>query len=578
MPQMRPSPILSLVALLLACGPKSAEEPTDTPKDTEDTDTGELPIDTDGDTYPDDEDCVDNDPAIHPGALEVCNELDDDCDALVDADDDSLTDGTTYFEDGDGDSYGGPNGVLACSQPEGSTLESLDCDDTLAAVNPDATEVCNDYDDDCDALIDAADPDMTSFPIWYIDADGDTYGDPTDRVIGCDQPPGTVDNGDDCDDDEASISPAAVEECDGDDNDCDGLLDVEDDSLEGETFYEDADGDTYGTSAATQIACETSPGWAATDDDCDDTRDDAYPGAPEYCDGIDNSCDGLVDESSAVDAQTWYADADLDTYGDPASATVSCDAPRGDVADNTDCDDTDRGVHPDASETFGDGVDSDCDGVNDWDADGDGYVLDEWAAVSGAPGGDCNDEESSVYPGASELCGGVDEDCDGEIDEGAPTDGATWYYDADLDELGDPATSVVSCLQPDGYVANADDCDDTDATNSAGCSYTTLVGEWEIPGARCIWDTTGIAEDTACPDCDFAFRTTNILSTGSCLTPFEGIFGWREAEQEMSFVYGGYEFGPFPATVTPGVGYDILEFSGLSSLGYYVYEGTFRLY
>ena len=179
--------------------------------------------------------------------------------------------------------------------------------------------------------------------------------------------------------------------------------------------------------------------------DCDDSDAAVYPGADEYCNMIDDNCDGTVDESSALDAVTWYADSDGDTFGDKASTDVACYQPVGYVSDDTDCDDTDSAAYPGAAEVPYDGVDQDCDG-SDWtDVDGDGY---DWDGVTG--GTDCDDSDAAIYPGATETADGVDEDCDGTIDEG------TIWYDDD----------------GDGYAEAGGDCDDTVDTVYPGATET----------------------------------------------------------------------------------------------------------
>ena len=100
--------------------------------------------------------------------------------------------------------------------------------------------------------------------------------------------------------------------------------------------------------------------------DCNDGDATIYPGADEYCDSVDNDCDGTIDEPSAVDAPTWYQDGDSDTYGDESSSTKACTAPMGYIATGGDCDDANDAIYPGADE-YCDGVDTDCDGTNDED-------------------------------------------------------------------------------------------------------------------------------------------------------------------------------------------------------------------
>ena len=100
-------------------------------------------------------DCDDGSAAVYPGATEVCNSVDDDCDGDVDDDDSSLNVATgALLPRFDSDTYGsGLSPKMACSMPAGYVANADDCDDS-AGVNPGATEACNTYDDDCDGVID----------------------------------------------------------------------------------------------------------------------------------------------------------------------------------------------------------------------------------------------------------------------------------------------------------------------------------------------------------------------------------------------------------------------------------------
>jgi hypothetical protein len=176
------------------------------------------------------------------------------------------------------------------------------------------------------------------------------------------------------------------------------------------TFWQDVDGDGFGRGANT-TQCAAPAGFVDNDRDCDDTDPHIRPSADDVCNGVDDDCDGVTDP----DAPVWYADADGDDYGDPKISQVACERPGTAVADDTDCDDANASVSPGASEIC-DGLDNDCDEATDedYDADGDGH------APIGAcdAGDDCNDANPDVFPGASELCNDdLDNDCDGEKSE-----------------------------------------------------------------------------------------------------------------------------------------------------------------
>jgi len=240
--------------------------------------------------------------------------------------------------------------------------------------------------------------------------------------------------GTDCDDDDSLVKPGATEYCNGYDDDCDSVID-EDDAADTRTWYRDADSDSWGDASTSTVKCVAPAGYIARKGDCDDSRAASYPGAVEYCNTYDDDCDSIVDEWDAVDASTFWFDADADGYGDPARSTPACSAPSGWVDNDDDCDDGKASTYPGAREVPYDGTDQDCDGSDLCDVDEDG------ADHPTCGGSDCDDTDDSRYPGATETWyDGVDTDCDGWSD-----------YDADRD--GDDAEAY-----------GGTDCDDADPT------------------------------------------------------------------------------------------------------------------
>jgi hypothetical protein len=205
----------------------------------------------------------------------------------------------------------------------------------------------------------------------------------------------------DCDDTSDDVNPGVAEVCNGTDDDCDGDIDDDDSSLDtssGSTWYDDGDGDGYGDASVPVQACVQPSGTVTDDTDCDDLAASINPGATEVCNSLDDDCDGLTDDDDGsldtTTATTWYADSDGDGYGDASATTLTCDAPSGYGSDDTDCDDGDATVYPGAADTWYDGVDSDCAGDDDDDADGDGE------APYAAGGTDCDDDDATVNQAA----------------------------------------------------------------------------------------------------------------------------------------------------------------------------------
>jgi hypothetical protein len=300
-----------LLALVLACSTKDAANPDD----------------LDGDGVVAADDCDDDNADVHPGADELCDALDNNCDGAVDEGLDQ-----DWWPDQDGDGYGAEgNPASRCEVLPGFATQSGDCDDDNADIHPGADEVCNLIDDNCDGTKD--DTDTT----WYSDADGDGYGDDATAVVTCEPPTGTVTQGGDCDDTNVSIYPGAEEACNALDDDCDGTSDL---GVEGE-WHSDDDGDGYGHPYIYETTCLPPDGWVQDGSDCRPSDASAYPGADEQCNGVDDNCDDAIDEGY---------DKDGDGYQDEICPT------------GNDCDDSRGDVHPGAVEYCATGVDEDCDG------------------------------------------------------------------------------------------------------------------------------------------------------------------------------------------------------------------------
>lgn len=338
-----------------------------------------------------------------------------------------------------------------------------DCDDSNAAINSSVEEVCDGIDNNCDGNIDENVTDT-----FYEDFDGDGFGDPTAIVEACESPEGTVPIPNDCDDTDDTIYPGAPEFCDGVDSNCDGILDES-----SETFYVDADGDGFGDPNSQTESCGGEEGLVTNSLDCDDTLAEVNPNMEEICDGLDNDCNGAVDEDLLF---LFYVDADGDQYGGLQSVEA-CELPIGYTYNSEDCDDSDPFINPAAIEVC-DGLDNNCDLLIDEglplydyyaDADADGFG-DPNSLVNACiqPPGmvsdntDCDDANGSINPSVSEVCNGVDDDCNAQTDDGLAF--SSFYSDTDGDGFGDVTSSVSTCLQPSGMVADFSDCDDSDGT------------------------------------------------------------------------------------------------------------------
>jgi hypothetical protein len=288
--------------------------------------------DLDGDGYNADEDCNDDNDAIHPGANETCDGVDNNCNGKVDEGVEEL-----FYADADNDSYGDPeSSTPACSAPEGYVSNDDDCNDLSADFYPGAPEAdCTDSNDyNCDGSV------------GFADADGDGWA-------ACE----------DCDDSDAARSPSATEVCDDIDNNCNGVVDI--DATETPDWYLDYDGDGYGDATVTVSQCDPPERFVDNALDCDDSAAEALPGGVEVCDNLDNDCDGTVDGQDAEGAAPFYTDVDGDGYGTDSTEVFICFPDANQVPDAGDCDDDNDAISPGEVEVCNDGIDNDCDGTSE---------------------------------------------------------------------------------------------------------------------------------------------------------------------------------------------------------------------
>ncbi len=500
-------------------------------------------------------DCNDLRPDIHPTAAELCDRADNDCDSRVD-------EGVTVdsYPDMDFDGHGrmGSTAVQRCPGTLGFSSVADDCDDTEPRAYTGAAELCDGLDNDCDGT-----PDDTPTAIaWYADDDFDLFGDPSDYVFSCRVVPGRVTRPLDCDDGDIAIAPGRPDDnCDAVDDDCDGLTDedvlgfgsdldgdgvpaagcgvtgvdcndldrdvhpaygsiaaapeitdLRDNDCDGNIdeggaggvpeevdWWLDGDRDSYGGTMSRGRSAIRPPGAVSRSGDCDDADPTVNPGARELCDGRDQDCDMAIDESLAI--QATYADSDMDTVG-TGDLAFSCGATPGRSPFVGDCDDMNNGVTFPAIH------------YRDMDMDtyGDPATINVFCLGAADPGWvedrtDCDDMLASVNPMGTEVCDGVNQDCDLMVDEGTDV---TCSLPNATSVCGGAAGCVVS-----GCVAGFDNCD---SLSPNGCELPTVSDPMNCGGCGVRCAATEICQNSACHsivDFDVGGRDTGCVVLGS---------------------------------------------------------------
>ena len=349
-----------------------------------------------------------------------------------------------FCEDGDGDTFG-----------RGPACAGTDCDDDSARLNTVSAELCDNRDNDCDGQSDE-----------QVATNGDSCD--TGLLGVCQSGALTCVRGNNnC----TPSQTAGTESCNGLDDDCDGETDENADS---EVLTAECYSGPLGTAGIG--ICQNGLRFCA-DGTFDACEGEILP-ETEICNGLDDDCDGIVDDGFTI--AVYFRDLDGDGFGDINDIGLrTCDQPANSATVTGDCNDGDADINPSATEIPGDDIDANCDGNElccaDFDDDGIRTSTSTSVATSNCilagyanaatPGGDCDDTRASVFPGAAEVVAdGRDSDCD---------TAELCFTDADSDGYRSDATvssANLSCsdLGEASSAAPLGDCDDTDSARRPG--------------------------------------------------------------------------------------------------------------
>lgn len=380
--------------------------------------------------------------------------------AIATVNDGSCIMAVTYYADSDNDGFGNLSvSQSSCVVPTGYVTNSADCNDTNANIRPTATEICNTIDDNCNGVINEG----ITFTTYYVDLDGDGFGNPNVSQSSCTPVAGYVISNTDCNDASSLIKPTAIEICNTVDDNCNGQIN---EGLVFINYYIDSDLDGFGAGTALSSCVALGNSYSTNNLDCNNSNANIRPNAIEVCNSIDDNCNNLIDDGLTF--VNFYIDSDGDGFG-AGTATNTCANPGvGYVANNTDCNNANAAIRPNAIEICN-GVDDNCNTLIDdglalinyyIDSDSDGFGAGTAINTCLNPGAgyvtnnsDCNNANSAIRPGVAEICNGIDDNCNTAIDDGLVF--SNYYLDADHDGY---------------YISFINVC------SSPGATYTLIVG------------------------------------------------------------------------------------------------------